>query len=160
MEILSDTLGVDFGPYIKRVHEIVQNHWNPLVPESALKPLMKKGTVVIEFAIAKDGKVSSMKLVSDSGDAALDRAAWGGIPMPLRCPNCPPSSPETLSRFAHASTITLIIAPARLHNSRAIALNYNFLMAKNFHRDHPPPCHFSIRRTQRRSAHSRLTCWA
>lgn len=79
MEIVSDTMGIDFGPYVKRVHEIVQNHWDPLVPESALKPLMKKGTVVIEFAIAKNGKVSTMKLISTSGDAALDRAAWGGI---------------------------------------------------------------------------------
>jgi TonB family protein len=79
MEIVSDTMGIDFGPYMKRVHDIVQNHWDPLVPESALTPLMKKGTVVIEFTIAKNGKVSTMKVISTSGDPALDRAAWGGV---------------------------------------------------------------------------------
>jgi TonB family protein len=40
---------------------------------------MKKGKVAIEFAIMKDGSVAGMRLVSPSGDIALDRAAWGGI---------------------------------------------------------------------------------
>ena len=79
IEILSDTLGVDFGPYMKRLRLTVQNHWNALIPEAALPPQMKKGVVVIEFAIAKDGKVQGMKLVSGSDDIALDRAAWGAI---------------------------------------------------------------------------------
>jgi prolyl oligopeptidase len=79
IEILSDTLGVDFGPYMKGLRSSVQGHWNALIPESAKFPLMKKGLVVIELAIAKDGKVQAMKLVSGSGDAALDRAAWGAI---------------------------------------------------------------------------------
>src|ERR1051326_733542 len=54
LEILSDTLGVDFGPYMKRLRYTVQNHWDPLIPESALPPVMKKGVVVIEFSIGKD----------------------------------------------------------------------------------------------------------
>jgi len=35
--------------------------------------------VAIEFAIMKDGRLAEMNLLSSSGDAALDRAAWGGI---------------------------------------------------------------------------------
>ncbi len=50
-----------------------------LIPESARAPFMKKGKVGIEFAIQKDGKIAGMKLVSSSGDVALDRGAWGGI---------------------------------------------------------------------------------
>jgi TonB family protein len=89
MEILSDTLGVDFGPYMKRLHYTVQKHWDPLIPESALPPVMKKGVVVIEFSIGRDGKVTGMKLISSSGDVALDRAAWGAITDAIPLPRLP-----------------------------------------------------------------------
>jgi TonB family protein len=79
LDVLSDTMGVDFGPYLQRVLHEVKVHWYTLIPESARPPIMKKGNVVIEFAILKDGSVSGMKLVSTSGDVALDRGAWGGI---------------------------------------------------------------------------------
>jgi TonB family protein len=89
MEILSDTLGVDFGPYMKRLHYTVQNHWDPLIPVSALPPVMKKGVVMIEFSITKDGRVEGMKLISSSGDVSLDRAAWGAITDAIPLPNLP-----------------------------------------------------------------------
>jgi TonB family protein len=89
MEILSDTLGVDFGPYMKRLHYTVQNHWDPLIPESAMPPVMKKGVVVIQFRIEKDGRVTGMELVSSSGDVALDRAAWGAITDAIPVPKLP-----------------------------------------------------------------------
>jgi TonB family protein len=89
LEILSDTMGVDFGPYMKRLRDTVVDHWMPLIPESARPPVMKKGLVVIEFAITKDGKVMGMKLISPSGDVALDRAAWGAITYAIPMPNLP-----------------------------------------------------------------------
>jgi TonB family protein len=89
LEILSDTMGVDFGPYMKRLRYSVQTHWDPLIPESAMPPVMKKGVVVVEFAITKDGKVLGMKLISGSGDVALDRAAWGAITDAIPLPNLP-----------------------------------------------------------------------
>ena len=76
LDVLSDTMGVDFGPYLARVLHDVKQNWYNLIPESAM---MKKGKVSIEFAILKDGKVAGMQLSSTSGDVALDRAAWGGI---------------------------------------------------------------------------------
>ena len=79
MDILSDTMGVDFGPYLARVLDNVRRNWYLLIPEVARAPLMKKGKVGIEFAIMKDGSVAGMRLVSQSGDVSLDRAAWGGI---------------------------------------------------------------------------------
>jgi len=79
MDVLSDTMGVDFGPYLERVLHDVKVNWYNLIPESARAPLMKKGKVSIEFAIMKDGKVQGMTLISSSGDVALDRGAWGGI---------------------------------------------------------------------------------
>jgi TonB family protein len=79
MDVLSDTMGVDFGPYLARVLHDVKINWYNLIPEAARAPLMKKGKVSIEFAILKDGRVASMNLAGTSGDVALDRAAWGGI---------------------------------------------------------------------------------
>jgi TonB family protein len=79
LEVLSDTEGVDFGPYLERVLQAVRMNWYNIIPEEARPPLMKKGKVAIEFAILKDGKVAGMVLRSPSGDVALDRAAWGGI---------------------------------------------------------------------------------
>jgi TonB family protein len=79
LEILSDTMGVDFGPYLERVLHDVRMNWYNIIPEVARPPLMKKGKVSIEFAILKDGSVAGMKLDGPSGDVSLDRAAWGGI---------------------------------------------------------------------------------
>jgi TonB family protein len=79
MDILSDTMGVDFGPYMKRLHVTVEDHWFPLIPEVALPPMMKKGVVVIEFAIMQDGTIKGAQVVVSSGDSALDRAAYGAL---------------------------------------------------------------------------------
>jgi TonB family protein len=76
LEVLSDTMGVDFGPYLKRILEDVRQNWYNAIPVSAQD---KKGKLAIEFAITKDGKVAGMKLVASSGDVPLDRAAWAGI---------------------------------------------------------------------------------
>jgi len=79
IDIVSDTMGVDFSPYLSRVlHDVCEN-WYNLIPEVARAPLMKKGKVSIEFAILKDGHVAGMRLVGPSGDISLDRAAIGGI---------------------------------------------------------------------------------
>ncbi|MGH9537644.1 MAG: TonB family protein [Terriglobales bacterium] len=79
MDVLSDTMGVDFGPYLARVLHDVRENWYRIIPESARAPLMKKGKVSIEFAILKDGQVAGLQIVGSSGDVALDRAAYGGI---------------------------------------------------------------------------------
>ena len=79
VEILSDTMGVDFGPYLQRLHFTVQSRWDVLIPQVALPPVMKKGVVVLEFAILPDGRVQGLKVVASSGDESLDRAAFGSI---------------------------------------------------------------------------------
>jgi TonB family protein len=89
MEVLSDTMGVDFGPYLSRVLHDVKMNWYNLIPEVARPPLLKRGRVSIEFAIMKDGSVAGMRLVSGSGDVSLDRAAWGGITASNRFPPLP-----------------------------------------------------------------------
>ena len=78
-EIVTDTMGVDFGPYLQRVLHDVKKNWYNLIPESAMPPLLKKGRVSIEFAITKTGQIAGLHYVYGSGDVALDRAAYGGI---------------------------------------------------------------------------------
>ena len=56
LDVLSDTMGVDFGPYLQRVLHDVRLNWYNLIPEVARAPIMKKGKVTIEFAILKDGR--------------------------------------------------------------------------------------------------------
>jgi len=79
VDILSDTMGVDFGPYIQRVIWDTKRAWYPIIPEEARSPINKQGKVLIRFRIMPDGSVESMQLESPSGDVALDKAAWGGI---------------------------------------------------------------------------------
>ena len=79
LEVLTDTMGVDFGPYLQQVLYRVRVNWYGLIPESARAPIMKKGKVTIEFAILKDGKVGGLRYIESSGDVALDRGAYGGI---------------------------------------------------------------------------------
>jgi len=93
LEILSDTMGVDFGPYMKRLKFTVEEHLDPLLPESFFPPIRRKGVVVIEFSITKDGRVMGMKLISGSGDVSLDRAAWGSITNAIPLPNLPKDFP-------------------------------------------------------------------
>lgn len=76
VEILSDTEGVDFGPYLKYIVATVRNNWYTLIPASAQT---QKGKLAIEFAILKTGQVKNLKLVASSGAAVLDRPAIGSI---------------------------------------------------------------------------------
>ena len=79
VDILSDTLGVDFGPYLARVLEEVRRNWYNLIPEEARSPFFKQGKLAIQFVIDKNGSVQGLQFVTSSGDIALDRAALGGI---------------------------------------------------------------------------------
>lgn len=79
IEVLSDTKGVDFGPYLSELSETVRENWNSRMPPSVYPPISKKGRVSIEFVVMKDGKVSGMAMHGSSYDVALDRAAWASI---------------------------------------------------------------------------------
>jgi TonB family protein len=79
VDVLSDTMGWDYGPYVQRVIWDTEHAWWPIIPESARPPLDKQGKVMIRFKIYPDGSVHDMILEGPSGDVALDRAAWAGI---------------------------------------------------------------------------------
>lgn len=86
--ILSDTRGVDFGPYLARVVFNVRRNWYSMIPVAA--KLGQKGRVAIVFEIVKDGSVPQLRLVAGSGSDPLDRAAVAAI----RASNPFPPLPE------------------------------------------------------------------
>ncbi len=85
--ILSDTRGVDFGPYLARVVYVVRRNWYAVIPESAR--LGEKGRVALVFDIMKDGSVPTLHLVASSGSEPLDRAAGAGIRASIPFPPLP-----------------------------------------------------------------------
>jgi TonB family protein len=92
-EILTDTMGVDFGPYLTRIVAIVKQNWYNLMPPSVYPPILKQGKLAIEFVILKDGKVSNMAVRASSGDVPLDRAAWASITASTPFPPLPKEFP-------------------------------------------------------------------
>jgi hypothetical protein len=139
VEILSDTRGVDFGPYLNQILKNVRENWYHLVPKCAE---MMKGKLAIEFAITKEGKVADMKLVARSRAITLDRAAWGSItasnpfpPLPneftgpflalrLRFYYNPDSpGPDSSDKDCPANAIRIDLAESRTKTKSGIAVN-------------------------------------
>ena len=86
-QILSDTKGVDFGPYLARVVFSVRRNWYSVIPISA--QMGQKGRVAIVFEIIKDGSVPQIRLVGSSGSEALDLAALSAIKLSNPFPQLP-----------------------------------------------------------------------
>jgi TonB family protein len=79
VDVLSDTMGVNFDPYLKRIIYEIYHTWLPLIPEEARPPLNKQGETLIRFTILPDGRIGGMTLDGSTHDQAIDRAAWGSI---------------------------------------------------------------------------------
>jgi outer membrane biosynthesis protein TonB len=95
-EILTDTMGVDFGPYMTRIVQIVKQNWYTLMPPSVYPPILKQGKLALEFVIMKDGTVQGLIRDTTSGDVALDRAAMASITASTPFPPLPKEFPGKL----------------------------------------------------------------
>ncbi len=78
-EILSDTRGVDFGPYVKQILQSIRGLWLTYIPEECRPPKSSKGSVTIRFTIDQDGRLREMHLDSSTHNDAINRSAWGAI---------------------------------------------------------------------------------
>jgi TonB family protein len=78
-EILSDTQGVDFAPYLARLVAVVKRNWYDMIPESARAPFYEYGEVVIEFNIKPNGQFEAIQIVAPSGKLPMDLAAKASI---------------------------------------------------------------------------------
>jgi TonB family protein len=79
IEMLTDTEGVDFNDYLRRVYIIVKGNWFAVMPSSV--QLGDNGEVSLTFKIYQNGSVvdSDPRLVYGSGKEPLDRAAVSSI---------------------------------------------------------------------------------
>jgi len=78
-QILSDTMGVDFNPYLNKIMREIYETWLPLIPEEARPPLNKQGETQIRFIINPDGTIGGMQMEDSTHDDAINRACWGSI---------------------------------------------------------------------------------
>jgi TonB family protein len=77
IQILSDTRGFDFGPYLNQVLNRLRTTWYGLMPESARGG--KKGRTVIDFNLDRDGTVHDVRLLSRAGIPDMDSSAKSAV---------------------------------------------------------------------------------
>jgi TonB family protein len=79
--ILSDTMGMDFGPYVKQIVSTVRRSWQILLPSFEDAAMHKADPAAVVFLINRDGKVDidDITILISSGASSLDRLARGSI---------------------------------------------------------------------------------
>ncbi|MCI0423464.1 MAG: TonB C-terminal domain-containing protein, partial [Acidobacteria bacterium] len=85
--ILSDTLGVDFGSWLRLVYYRVRDNWYAVIPE--LIRSGTKGKVVIIFDIHNNGRIDNLQVVKSSGLSPYDRAAVSSLKLSEPFPTFP-----------------------------------------------------------------------
>jgi hypothetical protein len=98
VEILTETFGVDFGPYLQNVVKVVKANWYARIPETMK---IKRASLAIEFAIMKDGHVQGLVVRPSSGDSILDSWASASITASDPFPRLPEkfTGPDLQLRF-------------------------------------------------------------
>jgi hypothetical protein len=85
-DILSDTQGVDFGPYMRQALGMIRKLWISSLSELPNQPQTE---AIIRFTIGQDGTISAMQLDQGARLIEVDRAAWGSIVGVERFPSLP-----------------------------------------------------------------------
>jgi len=78
-DIVSDTQGVDFGPYMRQALPMIRSLWVSSLPKEVAHASYSQTETVIRFTISRDGTISTMELVESAHQIGVDRAAWGSI---------------------------------------------------------------------------------
>jgi TonB family protein len=87
--ILSDTQGVDFGPWLRLIYFRVKDNWYAVIPE-----LIRSGTqakVVVIFDVKSNGRIENVQISRSSGLPPYDRAAISSLKLSEPFPNFPVS---------------------------------------------------------------------
>jgi len=90
IQMLTDTEGVDFNDYFRRIYYIVYNNWMAVMPPSV--SLGEQGKLALHVKIMRDGSVPEVEpvLLYSSGKEPLDRAAISSIRSSNPFPPLPP----------------------------------------------------------------------
>lgn len=75
VEIVSDTQGESFDPYVSPLILEASDCWRKSTEDKAQAPSAKEGQVTVQAAIEPDGKVGRAEILSPSGDGVLDKDA-------------------------------------------------------------------------------------
>lgn len=87
LQLLSDAKGVDFKAYLIQVLTAVRRNWLAILPESAR--MGRRGRVLVQFAIDRDGSVPKLVIAEGAGTEAFDRAAVAAISASIPLPPLP-----------------------------------------------------------------------
>jgi TonB family protein len=87
LQLLSDSTGFDFKPYLMQVLASVRRNWMSVIPESV--KMGRRGQVLIQFIIDRHGAVPKLVIATSSGTEAFDRAAVAGVSMSNPFPPLP-----------------------------------------------------------------------
>jgi len=71
-----DTMGVEFGPWIRRFVAQVKGNWEPLIPLAAWS---LKGHVVITFNVHTNGAITDLSVIKPASIEAFNTAAYGAL---------------------------------------------------------------------------------
>jgi TonB family protein len=71
-----DTMGVEFGPWIRRFVAQVKANWEPLIPLAAWS---FKGHVVITFNVHRNGAITDLSVIKPASIEAFNTAAYGAL---------------------------------------------------------------------------------
>jgi TonB family protein len=74
VELLSDTKGVDLGPYIRAMLSDLKSHW--LAAADGRRSVSEPQQAVISLTIAPNGQLSAMRLEQKTENTVFDKAAW------------------------------------------------------------------------------------
>ena len=88
LQLLSDSNGFDFKPYLMQVLASVRRNWMSVIPESV--KMGRRGQVLIQFIIDRHGTVPKLVIATSSGTESFDRAAVAGVSMSNPFPPLPP----------------------------------------------------------------------
>jgi len=89
-----DTMGVDFGSWLRRFVAQVRRNW--FIPQAAL---VMSGHVVLQFYIHRDGSITDIVIVKPSAIDAFTRAAYGAIYSSNPTAPLPPEYPRDRAHF-------------------------------------------------------------
>ncbi len=85
--ILSDTQGVNFGPWLTAVYYRVRKNWYSVIPQVYRSGL--KGVVVIVFDVRRNGSLDELEVVRSSNFSPYDRSAISSLKLSEPLPNFP-----------------------------------------------------------------------
>ena len=89
-----DTMGVEFGPWLRRFVAQVRRNW--FIPQAAM---VLSGHVVLQFNIHRDGSITDLAVVQPSSIDAFNNAAYGAIVSSNPTAPLPPEYPSDRALF-------------------------------------------------------------